>query len=181
MCWIDLTSDRPQQLQKSLQLDYMNGLAFVMYLLSCSSSWTRHLTLTRWNSTGNLQTIGYHQVKLVVWVNNFFFAASTVNVGHTFLVTGSKKKLDQLGSVCINLNSNTSFKQSLRMFKHNWKQKQDRQPKRLIGYNSPKHVKQNKVTSYALRWLKGLQEKADYVHDLLQNVLLFTQSKSTAL
>lgn len=40
-------------------------------------------------------------------------------IAHTFSVTGLQKKLDQLGSVCINLNSNTSFKQSLRMFRHN--------------------------------------------------------------
>ena len=98
-----------------------------MYLLrfvflSVLGSWTRHFTLTMWNFP-----LGIHKqlgsIKVAVWVKVFHsFVARVVDidVGQTFLVTGSKKKLDQLGSVCINLNSNTSFKQSLRIFKHNW-------------------------------------------------------------
>ena len=160
-----------------------------MYLLrfgflSILGSWTRHFTLTMWNFP-----LGIHKqmgsIKVAVWVKVFHsFAARVVDidVGQTFLVTGSKKKLDQLGSVCINLNSNTSFKQSLRIFKHNWNKNETITKMGCLG---AVHLVSylNRImwlpTLYVVGQLKGLlEEKAQgEIYSPSKSFFLFPQPK----
>ena len=60
------------------------------------------------------------------------FIFPVLSVGYLFYaqqtcpVVGLQKKFDQLGSVCINLNSNSSFRQSRRMSRHTCKQIQSK-------------------------------------------------------
>lgn len=137
-----------------------------MYLLSYSGSWTRHLTLTMWNSTGNIQTIGYHQFSCLGSSFLLFFCSKSCKCRTNLFSDRIKEKIGPIG-ICLHKSELKDFLQAKSedvQAQLRWKQ--DSQQKRLIRCSSLKLFKQN-VVPYAVGQLKGLLEKSQGVPDKL--------------
>lgn len=124
-----------------------------MYLLSCSGSWTRYLTLTMWNSTGNIETIGYGQVSCSGY-------NKSCKCRTNLFSDRIKEKIGPIG-ICLHKSELKHFLQAKSEdVQAQLKRKQDSQQKGSIGCSSLKLFKQNNVVPNAVGQLKGLLEKS---------------------